>query len=895
VKIYSFCNRWVLRVAVVLALELSGFAIAAPPKINTPKVTGTEEGWIIGDVSRDLGQLLGFAQAQENGGNTSGPPPTITLQPQASGAAGAYTVQAQPEKGTAFAQDFTVSGSPWEPEAYLPWAKSLAEAWGVKPQAALADAMPDEKLIALLNEPTIENFLSANATLSAALTKTPGNAGLHEQAALLLATLAWSESATFFGTFTDPRELMNSACAHLAMAELLRGSAPEGTAGRLAELTLLVITGRQAEAEQQLGALAATANLPPSTQDWVETLRLENCGDWRKFTPGPDASLLFCWEYYGTLALEVGDYPASRFASQMMTQARPNWGRTIFYWDFCGCSCEDDLKDHKVEIAKIMHALGRGPAPAPDEETKQAPLMSMLGLDMVHDLDETQDPGTEANTTTAPDTTGAQNTTVVQGSATDNTTLFLNELHTGPWQGGGLAVVSPGEWGGREQRRLLSLLARVNTYITDDLYAPKQAAQFRKQQADPWINSLRLGPFLKPYFANNQAQYNAAMNTVGLIISAHPEWAGAGFWQQAHGPWGAWKYRPVVPDYKDWFQPWMPRGTAYDSYYRMNFTELSDAKPEVFQPWLKLAPFDANVQMAALNAATGGHPTAEAVKAALEPAVDYSVPLGRLVADASLGNMTAYQQAMQPVCDLNSSFYLMMGRTLLQHGLEDQAAAAYQKAADHFEEYPIQMSNEMLFLVNYYFDHGKKDEAMKIAQMAAAVNSEAGLETRVRLELRLGNITGAWKLAQASDQNYGAASARLMVYNVWEDQPGDAKAKRPAARLWMSYFPKSTQMVKLADFAQAAAPTDGAQLTADSSYTTLAGLEIGDVIVAINGRRVRSTGDAQWMLDFGIVSDYQMIIWQNGQYLEKTVHLPERQNGPPLGIALKNFKSKGGA
>jgi hypothetical protein len=875
-----------------------GACLAAPPKkaaakapsaagtANNAKISGNEETWIVGDVARDLGQLVGFAAAKENGGNTSMAPTNVTLTPSTSEADGrTYTVQARPWNGTIFMQDFTVSGSPWEPGAYQPWAKSLAEAWGVRPQAMPTEAMTDDQLVALLSEPTMDNVLAVNGNLTDALTKTPASAGLHEQAALLLMLVVWAEPNS---DFCDSRELIDSASAHLAMAKLLREGTPAGMAGRLAEASLLEQIGRGAEASQKLNALAATPNLPHEARDWVSALQLDNWGDWRKITPGADATLLLDWEYYGKLAVYTGGPLAQNFFDQMAKAHQGVAAKTFLSWDYSGDNTPQDLSHEKWRIAKIMHALGRGPEPAPEEGGRAAPLLSISALAGAWGA---MVPAAEPEA----DTEDGGTATVIADAG--NTTSFLNEIHAGPWQGDRLMVVTPGEWGALEQRNLMALLGNINDYLRTTLQDPKAAAQFRKQEVAPRKGILRLGPLLGYYLASNQAQYDTALAAAGKFIAAHPEWTSAAIWRRFRAPRAMWKTPTTIPDYGTWFDPFMPEETTFDSSNRMYFPEFKSQKPESFRPWMEVSPDNENVKVQWLMADTGGKPTAEQIRKALGPIVDYSVTVGLMAANACLDDIAAYQKAMQTVCDLNATFYLMMGRTLQEHGQEAAAAAAFQKAVDHFDDDPITMSNGMDFLVNYYFDHNRQADAMTVAQRAADVGSANGMLTLARLYARMGNFAQALKIAQQEDRAYGGGlGGKFMVYAAWGKETGDTKAKRQADQLWGRMTTgKLQQTATLNGMAKAPAPTEGVQVQEENYFTKTGGLQTGDIIVAIDGRKVRSLYDANIVLGFSVSSDYPMIFWRDGQYLERVVNLPERTDLYIRPLALKSYKSKGGA
>jgi len=252
--------------------------------------------------------------------------------------------------------------------------------------------------------------------------------------------------------------------------------------------------------------------------------------------------------------------------------------------------------------------------------------------------------------------------------------------------------------------------------------------------------------------------------------------------------------------------------------------------------------------------------------------------------------MTVYQQAMKAACDIDPDYYLALGDTLLEHGMEEPAVAAYQKAVDLAKNREW-VANDMDFLASYYYDHGKKDEALKIAKIAADQHTQFGWMTLARQYVRQGNFTEALQAAQASDElGNDDTGARVLVYNAWANATSDVKVKRQATKLWNALFPRCKQNMKLADLAQASAPTDGVVLQKDTIHTKNAGLKIGDKIVAVNGWQVHNQKEALSALYLGMSFDYPVIFWRDGKYQETTVHLPQRHQG----VDVKNFRVKGG-
>jgi hypothetical protein len=91
---------------------------------------------------------------------------------------------------------------------------------------------------------------------------------------------------------------------------------------------------------------------------------------------------------------------------------------------------------------------------------------------------------------------------------------------------------------------------------------------------------------------------------------------------------------------------------------------------------------------------------------------------------------------------LEPDAFFDLGDLLRQEGKEDAAAEADRKGFDQAYD-RVGMSSRVGPLVEYYYDHGRKDEALLVAKRAADVCSEAGLIIYCDLLEKLGRLTDA--------------------------------------------------------------------------------------------------------------------------------------------------------
>jgi hypothetical protein len=175
----------------------------------------------------------------------------------------------------------------WSPATYTPAAATVID---VGPPPAAEVSTLASSLQALTN-PLPAVIQQENLRVSAALQANLRSADAHEEAAMILAALAFREAA---GDFSDPRRIMSRMTAHLAVARHLRPS--PGIVGRVADAALLTLAGRERDAIDGIRALER--DNVPGLRPWLRALRLRNTFDWR---PTRDDRSLTLFEQLETL------------------------------------------------------------------------------------------------------------------------------------------------------------------------------------------------------------------------------------------------------------------------------------------------------------------------------------------------------------------------------------------------------------------------------------------------------------------------------------------------------------------------------------------------------------------------------------------------------------------
>ena len=223
-----------------------------------------------------------------------------------------------------------VSNYLWDPANFSGLAKQLIGLRnGVAPSPRSAT---DPEIFQRLIRPTPEVLVREDKRLSEALTQTPLDPELHEEAALLIGSFALRQAGA---CFYDVRRELSSLTAHLAIARALDQNS--GPCGELAEAILSTLCGRQSAALEILQRLERNrdtkAGLPLELNTiWNRALTMRNTGDYRKLDQPEHASLLERLEYVRALRLQREfrsrlEFPSalSRRAARGMEQRRAGW------------------------------------------------------------------------------------------------------------------------------------------------------------------------------------------------------------------------------------------------------------------------------------------------------------------------------------------------------------------------------------------------------------------------------------------------------------------------------------------------------------------------------------------------------------------------------------------
>jgi tetratricopeptide (TPR) repeat protein len=658
-----------------------------------------------------------------------------------------------------------------------------------------------------------------SARISELLAADMRDASAHEEAALVLAAFALREAAY---AFEDIRFLLGRMTAHLAVARSLRGPETPGPAGAIAEAALLTLAGRQQE------ALAAFEHLPdrsPAGAAWRNALYLYSTYDWRG-RPGGGESLLEQVQRFRALVKSLRSTTAvARFETAESSELA-DWGR-IVTWDYSNAASDS----------------------------------SFVTTQMERELGELQ----EVWTLTRNDQMSPQNLTEALNVQAER---LVGE--TGP------RVLGWGTWAAFYQRHIAGILVATHQMLDRSLGMPERAAEYTRG-ARELFSGLTLHPIVdvrRTRRAGGPAEETLGVDESIALTRRSPELVNARNWEFLADTALHLMRKRGMPEAQSWFSRTILETSVIDTPVRCRLFGNVAGKAERLPSALRrIAPEHPRVIEVVLANLSESEKTIDRVTRELGNRVEFDLAALREIVDVAEEEPEKALPVRERICDLDANECSDLGWALVRLDRPVEAAAAFQRAIDEAPD-RIDVCNNTDWIVNYYFDQGRVGEARAIADMAAEVYCAAGLDTRAYFSERMGRRVEAEEWYRARAQRYDSddpVSFPLMGFyyrmaRVQKDAEYEARFEELLSRI----FPRGLE--PLPSESDAARPSDGVLINGDSRRLREAGLRGGDVIVGLDGYRVRSYDQYHSVRHFqALPSDareMRLRVWRQTRYLD---------------------------
>ena len=715
----------------------------------------------------------------------------------------------------------TLPDSIWDASAYLPFCRAAAQALGVS--ASGSGTAQGDPLHALLDfsERSIED---ENQRISQWLSQEPENPNAQEQAALVLGMLAMKDNSGFFW---DPRDACNHATAHLAIAGFLRGDAKPSVEGQMADILVGLIADTKTKTGRDMDDLSREPGASPDLVHWLNAGRMRNSRDWR-IVPNPENATPFEQvEYFRALgeATEDTDQPIAWLQAHSLPD-RPEWSRIVLEEGFSVSA------GHQFATPSIGMELKVMRSTFPDR---------FQDANLIEEINRV--PG---------DVVGTE----------------------GP-EANALTVINRGMWAQFFQRHLCQAIAQTGEFFANDWGVPQYARALDQAVAKDFY---RLTLYPKLEFDNWQIrQTRVNWEAVRALFSAHPEWLSYPQAQAEDTNDSA--SREACQMAVNWFQPPVLGGTAYDTFNRL--TGHPTSKTAIDRLYA-IAPLQFRVAELELRSRSRGSFTLDDAKQVLGTMLDYYVPAIDLAREAPGLSLDQKIQLSQKSAAIDPDGNLDLAHLYLDSGQDDLAAQAYQNWYDKATD-RVAVSDNIGWLVDYYYAHGQTDKALAIANEGAQVYSSAGLETMMRLMEKMGRIPDAESYGQKILDRYNEAGPLVSFYK-WRVAEGDAQYQEKIDRLTAQVFPDGLKTVTLASFS--GPPTRGMNFASANDAMIKNGISADQVIVALDGYLVESEAQYTFVRGFSQSPVMHFIVWDGNEYREVTANQPGRL----FGVEMQDYR-----
>jgi tetratricopeptide (TPR) repeat protein len=824
--------------AVVLLVPLAVLACRAPAApVPGPhqRPWSTEQEWLAEETVRDIAEMCAFARhAPEKDLQRL----AVSVEPVQRGSElpPAFSVSVRfagvPE---AVDEQIEIQHSIWSPEDYAPLAARLLAARGLTPSPPAP--RDDDRLLDALRDLRATVIQRHNLEVSKRLAADILSPDAHEAAALILGAFSLREAS---GYFWDLRATHCRMAAHLAMARALRAAPNSGLNGRFAEAVLATKSVRQAEAAERIEALSAQAGASAAQRSWLLALRLRNTTDWRLAERLDDPSLLERLEAFRARVLAFSLAKAvARFDKETPKQLTDvaDWGRIA------------------MELGADVDTGNRFAYSAVDAELAEM-----------------------ASVWTSFDGSGRP---------PRDWSSVLNAGHTrcisrDPRGRGAPQVLSWGTWAAFFQRHLCNQVDRTERHVRGSLGLPEEAKS-AAQKNDTSFGSLDLYSFVRlrrTWAMRDASEYARTVADAAALARRAPQLVTFPKWYLLLDK-PDFAARPTdLPDESTWFRPPLLRGVAYEAAFRLNnSTQLRHPPMSVVEELRRLAPYSTWVTSQYLE--KKGNPPVDEQRAAYGRLLEYDTrAMKELVKDTDseglepLDGPPLVLDVRQRLCALAADECIPLGNYFLSRGADEEAAAAFQKAFDEGEN-RVWVSNSCNWLVHHYLDHGEREKAERIAQEAAEVYSSGGLETWASVLERLGRLDEAESYYKKSAERYDSPAGLASFYRRQALEGGEKRYEAAFQKAIAKPFPNGLEKVDQQKLPRP--PQDGVLIDGRSVLTRRYGIEKGDIIVGVDGWRVRDWQQYQIVRDFTRAPRIDLEVWHAGAYREVIAELPLRR------------------
>ena len=616
------------------------------------------------------------------------------------------------------------------------------------------------------------------------------------------------------GRFADTRWAMNRMTAHLAMAEALGGGS--SIDGLLADALLLALADHQTRALGILGRMT-TPDASKAVDAWIRALRIRITQDWRAIPLPSRATLLEKHEYFRARRATVPAVNGYVELQRLGEAPGANWMRMMQ----SAAATAEDIEDGWL----LTNAL--------DWEVDEYESV----YQRIHDRP------------VGWNVSGALNVTASRLVGKDGPDVV-------PWSA----------WAEFAQRHLSMFISRA-----DDLYRRGKVNDSlideEKRRLQTELGTLAAFRTATIWWTRGASGINDAIDRA----VANPERVSATAWSFMET--GA-RFEPVrrgMPSAASWFLRPSTRA-MYEAPSRIQHAGHPRVHAEI-AAMMRDAPYDYDLASEFLTTKYGRTPPYAEVMRALAVRRDYDLRVlhaARRVVEDDAERLSLLRRS----CEVSAAECMALGSEHAQRGRDDEAAASYERAFADPSVDAIALSNVSGWLVSHYFRNRRLDPALQLAERSARTGSFPGLVTLASLYERLERWDDAEEVYREAAERYDDPSQLLGFYYRAVHNRKQMEFDEAWRAALAEVFPGGLTR----DAGEPGRPPRGAIVTKDDELAKKAGLQPGDIVVALEGWRVENIRQYAAINAFFETDLMKLTAWRRKRF-ELTVRMPGRLLG----------------
>jgi tetratricopeptide (TPR) repeat protein len=722
---------------------------------------------------------------------------------------------------------FTVpaDAKPWNPQLLVPFAR---EQFGPAPAKPAAEPPLANQYVPLSNL-TATAIIRAGDAVSSALRQNLRSVRAHESAALVLGAFGLREAA---GDLSDVRWTLNRMTAHLAIADALRPpDTPTSLDGQLARVVFLALANRT---NSGLLSLEAVANRPDDAAlaAWKNALRLRLTDDWRLVSTPAKGLRVEKLEYFRARRKGMYRRRAGQELSELLEPGAADFSRIVQTFEYL-------VEDGRQLVEPAVAA-------------------ELFELSEVHRLAVGRD---------LPESLPAD---------------VMNTRAGRLMSGQGPRVIPWGAWAEYFQRHIGMYVGEIDQLYRSKLGLPTRADEI-KALMDQGFGHLTLYPVAsasRRKGKGTEADLTHINRAVDVGVRS-PELVNYDFWEFLES--GS-RYEVVaraMPARTPWFAPpsaevpFDAGRRSRDMIARMPLPELDALVSE--------ASTDVQLAIHALRPRPGNQRLIPRIVAWFKARGAFDLDAVDAMADwaRTLEDQIAWRRQG---CALSITQCVSLASLLAYAGDEAGAVAEYERAFRDPAMDAVAVANSSSWLVAYYERSGQMTRAYDLAQRAAATWSARGLETLARLYERRARIDEAAAVYEQMAQRYKDSSPALAGFLYRQAIVGKRTQYLERWRqVERALFPNGLQPMPASMPQQ---PAAGVYVEKDSSMARRVRIQIGDIIVGVDGWRVDNEDQLTAVINFGeLDARHTFTVWRGVLF---TAELPARH-----GMTLDSYPLRG--